>query len=243
MSVTARIPIAFFHNILNRAACLFVVCTKTRILFATFKNLHSINTKSHNEEELKLLQTEVGNGNSAAFTQLYGLFFKRLYTFSFSIVRVPETATEVVEDVFIKLWMKRQIIQSVENLSVYLYVSVKNQSLNRLAAKASQWKAMDIDELVPDLALLEEDPLGQIISKETLQKFNQAVEDLPPRCKMIFKLVREDGLRYQEVSDILNISINTIDVQMATAVKRISQSLGLAKKRPVSFFSRRNKKN
>jgi RNA polymerase sigma factor (sigma-70 family) len=51
------------------------------------------------------------------------------------------------------------------------------------------------------------------------------VEALPPRCKMIFKLIREDGLKYKEVSDILNISVNTIDVQIAIAIKKIALAL------------------
>jgi RNA polymerase sigma-70 factor (ECF subfamily) len=57
----------------------------------------------------------------------------------------------------------------------------------------------------------------------------KAVDDLPPRCKMIFKLVREDGLKYKEVAQILTISVNTIDVQMAIAVKRICTALQLEK--------------
>ena len=57
------------------------------------------------------------------------------------------------------------------------------------------------------------------------KKIQQTVDALPPRCKMIFKLVREDGLRYKEIAEILNITVNTIDVQMAIAVKRIAGAL------------------
>jgi RNA polymerase sigma factor (sigma-70 family) len=64
-----------------------------------------------------------------------------------------------------------------------------------------------------------------LITAEIQQKIQKAVEALPPRCKMIFKLVREDGLRYKEIAEILNISVNTIDVQMAIAVKRISMAI------------------
>jgi RNA polymerase sigma-70 factor (ECF subfamily) len=52
-----------------------------------------------------------------------------------------------------------------------------------------------------------------------------AVEALPPRCKMIFKLVREDGLKYREIAEILNISVNTIDAQMAIAVKKLTAAI------------------
>ena len=64
-----------------------------------------------------------------------------------------------------------------------------------------------------------------MITAEMYRKIQQQVEALPLRCKMIFKLIREDGLKYKEVSDILHISVNTIDVQMAIAVKKIAAAL------------------
>ncbi|HXB09434.1 MAG TPA: sigma-70 family RNA polymerase sigma factor, partial [Puia sp.] len=64
-----------------------------------------------------------------------------------------------------------------------------------------------------------------LINSETHRKIQIAVEALPPRCKMIFKLVREDGLKYREIAGILNISVNTIDAQMAIAVKKITTAI------------------
>ena len=64
-----------------------------------------------------------------------------------------------------------------------------------------------------------------LITTEIRQKIQKTVEALPPRCKMIFKLVREDGLKYKEIGEILNISVNTIDAQMAIAVKRITHAI------------------
>jgi len=188
-------------------------------------------------DELRQLQHKIQKGDTVAFTRLYSILFKRLYGFSFSIVKVADLAHEVVEDVLLKLWMQREKINAIQNLSVYLYVAVKNQSLNKLASKASQWLNEDFDEMTPEIAAIHNDPLRLMITKEMLAKINEAIENLPPRCKMIFKLVREDGLRYKEVAEILNISVNTIDVQMATAVKRICESLGLSHKQPSALFS------
>lgn len=188
-------------------------------------------------DELRQLQHKIQKGDTVAFTRLYSILFKRLYGFSFSIVKVADLAHEVVEDVLLKLWMQREKINAIQNLSVYLYVAVKNQSLNKLASKASQWLNEDFDEMTPEIAAIHNDPLRLMITKEMLAKINEAIENLLPRCKMIFKLVREDGLRYKEVAEILNISVNTIDVQMATAVKRICESLGLSHKQPSALFS------
>ena len=188
-------------------------------------------------DELRQLQHKIKKGDTAAFTRLYSMLFKRLYGFSFSIVKVAELAHEVVEDVLLKLWMQREKIDTIQNLPVYLYVAVKNQSLNKLALKANQWLTEDFDELTPEVASIPGDPLRLMITKEMLGRINEAIENLPPRCKMIFRLVREDGLRYKEVAEILNISVNTIDVQMATAVKRICEALGVSPKQPFSLFS------
>lgn len=164
-----------------------------------------------------------------AFTRLYSVFHKRLYHFSLSLVRLPDTAQEVVEDVFTKLWINRTRLEAIENPSVYLYVAVKNQSLNRLSVKAREWIVSGLDETTTSVAAVGSDPLSQLMTAEMLSRVNQAIEQLPSRCKMIFKLVREDGLRYKEVAEILNISVNTIDAQMAIAVRRISESLGISK--------------
>ena len=67
------------------------------------------------------------------------------------------------------------------------------------------------------------------IDEEMMTRMRQAIESLPPRCKIIFKLIREDGLKYKEVAEILNISVNTIDVQMAIAVKKICMALHIEK--------------
>ncbi|RYY52721.1 MAG: sigma-70 family RNA polymerase sigma factor, partial [Chitinophagaceae bacterium] len=97
--------------------------------------------------------------------------------------------------------------------------------------------------LEPALEEFAADPYELMITTEMMKKMQDAIDGLPPRCKMIFKLVREDGLRYREVSEVLNISINTIDAQMAIAVKRICLALDIARKgRQVHFNGSPEKK-
>ncbi|MFT3902511.1 MAG: RNA polymerase sigma-70 factor [Niabella sp.] len=180
-------------------------------------------------EELRHVQLLIAKEDEAAFASLYAFFKKRLVAFSFSLVRAAEVAEEVVEDVFIKLWLRRQTLPEVENLAVYLYVSVKNASLNRLSQKARQMLTQPFDDFESDIKINSTDPYELMVSGEMLARMNQAIEKLPPRCKMIFKLIREDNLKYKEVAEILNISINTIDVQMAIAVKRICEALNIQK--------------
>ncbi len=178
---------------------------------------------------LKELQEAITQSDEAAFTQLYQLFYKKLVQFSFSLVRSREIAEDVVEDVFVKLWSDKILTGAIDNIKVYLYVAVKNRSLNALSQKARQLITAPFDYLDTPVEDIHNDPYDLLITREMMQKMQAAINDLPPRCKMIFKLIREDGLKYKEVAEILNISVNTIDVQMAIAIKRICLALQLLK--------------
>jgi RNA polymerase sigma-70 factor (ECF subfamily) len=192
--------------------------------------------------QLKELQLRIANNDETAFTQLYLQFGKKLIHFSVSIVRSRELAEEIVEDVFVKLWAKRADLPRVENMTVYLYVAVKNRSLNTLSQKAKELIASSFDYLDTTVDAFASDPYELMITTEMMDRMQQAIEALPPRCKMIFKLVREDGLRYKEVGDILNISVNTIDAQMAIAVKKICTALQIRKPVPTPISGAIQKK-
>lgn len=188
-----------------------------------------------NTASFKDLQLRISQSDENAFTELYVFFDKRLVHFATGLVRSKEIAEEIVEDVFIRVWNRRVNLNDIENIAVYLYVSVKNQALNILSKKARELVTAPFDylEIFTPFAA---DPQDLMITSEMMIKMQQAVEALPPRCKMIFKLVREDGLKYKDVSAILNISVNTIDAQMAIAVKKICESLNI-RRSGNGFFS------
>lgn len=176
---------------------------------------------------LRPIQDAICKGHEPALTELYKLFSKRLLHFARVITRSPEIAEEIVEDVFVKLWTNRARMNEVDNLTVYLYVATKNQALNAVAQKAKALIHAPFDDLDIETGHLATDPYTQLVTAEIMMKMQQAVDSLPPRCKIIFKLVREDGLKHREVAEILNISINTVDVQMAIAIKKICTALNI----------------
>jgi RNA polymerase sigma-70 factor (ECF subfamily) len=184
------------------------------------------------------LLRQIAAGDQLMFRQLYICFYKRLYHFALSMVRLKEAAEEVIEDVFVRIWQQRETAASIRNLKVYLYTAVKNSSLNYLSRKAKETITEPFDHI--DIGYSgPANPEQQMITAEMFDKIRQAVENLPPRCKMIFQLIREDGLKYKEVSQILNISVNTIDAQMAIAVSRIAAALAadfgpLTRNKPVA---------
>jgi RNA polymerase sigma-70 factor (ECF subfamily) len=171
------------------------------------------------------IQQGIYAGNEQCLAELYKLFSKRLHHFARVITRSPEIAEEIVEDVFVKLWSNRHRINEVENLTVYLYVAVKNRALNAISKKATELIRAPFDDLDIETGQVASDPYNLLVTAEMMKRMHQAVDNLPPRCKMIFKLVREDGLKHREVAEILNLSLNTVDVQMAIAIKKICEEL------------------
>lgn len=177
-----------------------------------------------NTNIIRQWQNEIALGNYTAFRKLFDCYAQKLTQFAFSITHNKEAAVDILDEVFIKVWKNRQSVPQIANLKTYLYTAIKNTALNYLARKASEQVTEPFDFVNINLSSAET-PEQHLISAEILKKINMAVDALPPRCKMIFKLVREDGLKYSEVAEILNISIHTVDAQMVNAVKKISESV------------------
>lgn len=152
--------------------------------------------------------------------------YNPLVNFSTSFVQQKEIAEEIVSDILINLWEKRKELERIENLRVYLYISTRNQSLKHLV-KQKKINSVNLDELDVNLNVSNLNPESLLISKEMIQKLETAIHQLPPKCKMIFQLIKEDGLKYKEIANILNISVKTIDNQLAIALQKISKSLRL----------------
>ena len=159
-----------------------------------------------------------------AFEECYRQNFVRLYRFCFSIVHQKEPAEEIVHDVFMNLWKKRMGSSSIRNLEVYLYVSVKNLSLNYLRDKHS-FRTVDIAERSHEYIQFNTDPETLLVHSETFKKLTVAIRDLPPRCKLIFKLIKEDGLKYKDVALLLELSVKTVEAQLAIATKKLLRAM------------------
>lgn len=170
--------------------------------------------------------TTLNSYDEAKFRDLLDLYFVRLKRFATSFVKDDELAEEVVMDVFLKLWEKRDKLQSIDNLTTYLFVSVRNTCHNFLRQEKKRFTD-SLDNAEVELARYEATPEDDLISGEMLEKLNEVVDELPPKCKMVFKMLREEGLSRKETAKVLGISVNTVDNQIAIAVKRIGEALGL----------------
>lgn len=159
-----------------------------------------------------------------AYKELYDLFFDDLFRFAHSFVKSAEAAEEIVSDVFIKIWQIRNKLIEIENLKVYLYTITRNFSLNHIT-KSERQHFVDVDdsqlELIADLKTPEE----LCISAQTMNEIKDAIKELPAQCRLIFQLVKLDGLKYKEVASVLNISVFTVRNQVAIAMRKVAEAL------------------
>lgn len=159
-----------------------------------------------------------------AYHALYNLFFHNLHRFSYSFVKSSEAAEEIVSDVFIKLWQIRNKLPEIGNLKVYLYQIAKNFCLNYITRHFKNPVA-SLDEIDIEAVISLDNPEELCISADIVNTIQQTIKQLPPQCRLIFQMVKEDGMRYKEVADILHISVLTVRNQVAIATRKIAESL------------------
>ena len=177
--------------------------------------------------ELKEIQRRIAvYDDDRAYKELFFLFYKPLTQFAFSFVKSKEMSEEIVSDVFINIWKGRKHLEEIENLKTYLFISTKNISLKYLLKQHKQ-VAIAIDGLNIELESKDIHPEQLMITADMVNKITEAVNQLPPRCKIIYKFIKEDGLRYKEVAAILDISVKTIDSQLAIALKKIGAAINV----------------
>jgi RNA polymerase sigma-70 factor (ECF subfamily) len=159
-----------------------------------------------------------------AFGEIFKLYYPKLVVFAAAICKNTASAEEVVEDVFLKLWENRKTLPAINNLNYYLLVATKHKSLDYLE-KMKKQASVSLDHIEVEFGVMHINPESTLISAETVHIIQSIIEDLPQRCKLIFRLVKEDGLKYREVAELLNISIKTVETQMSLALSKIGTAL------------------
>ena len=153
------------------------------------------------------------------FDRIYVTYYSRMLRFAREYVLFEEDAENVVQDVFLLLWEKREVLDIQISLVSYLFSLVKNRSLDYLRHKvvAEEYK----QELTFKLLALEQ--LNYTFtSEEDIEKvIANAIDKLPERCREIFLKSRIEGMKYREIADELDISMNTVENQMSIALRKL----------------------
>ncbi|HLK96650.1 MAG TPA: RNA polymerase sigma-70 factor [Hymenobacter sp.] len=173
----------------------------------------------YSDEELFL---RLRQGEEQAFALVFNRYHVELFRFALKYVQLPSLAEDIVQDVLLYLWERRQELAVITSLKAYLYAAVKHRSLDYLKSQyAKQVYESDLPEHLPSPT--QADTSLQV--QQLTEAIRSAIEALPERCRAIYTLSRNAELTYQEIADQLELSVKTVEAQMGIALRRLRTRL------------------
>jgi len=155
--------------------------------------------------------------DDAVFERLFKEHFKALHAYANVMLRDEILAEEMVQNVFLKLWEKRDDVSVEISVKAYLYKMVHNACLNHF--KHSKTKARYEDYATHNMAGESDNATKQLELRELEERISEAMNDLPQQCRLIFQMSRFEELKYKEIAEQLGLSIKTVENQMGKALK------------------------
>ena len=186
---------------------------------------HAGPTRNHSRNRIldkEDLIERLRKGDEAAFDTIFRAWYPSLVRVAESLVRSRAVAEEVVQDVMLELWKRRENIATDSSPQAYLFQSTRNRSLNYLRHQRVEREAepqLSRDEGVDSTAH------SLMVEEEIHVAMRRAVDRLPVRCREVFDLSRTHGLKYSEIAEVLGISIKTVEAQMGKALRILREEL------------------
>lgn len=161
----------------------------------------------------------IAANDERAFNELFHIYNQQLWPFVIKLSGSETASEEILQEVFLKIWMQRERLPQIENPKAWIVRLVSNQSLNYLRRLAVEGRFFQyLKNASASHALSPEELLA---AKETAGFIQQVIDELPPQCRQVYLLSREQGLSIPEIADRLNISPNTVKNQLVKALSRI----------------------
>lgn len=189
----------------------------------------------HNERELF---NQLSLGDEDAFTEIFHFYSRRLSPWLLKKTKDAEAAEEIMQDIFLKIWINRDRLANIENPEGYIYKVAANLMLDHFRKLATEHKILNRFQNGKSNAV-DASSQGVIDLRETQKLIEQAVQLLPDQRKRIYTM-RQEGMSYQEIADELQLSINTVKNQLIAAGKSIRGHLvqnGISTLAIISFYT------
>jgi RNA polymerase sigma-70 factor (family 1) len=171
----------------------------------------------------QLLLQRSSEGDAVAFHQLYQLHKKDVFNLVHMRLADIEDAKDVVQDIFIDLWLKKEALLAIRDLKPYLYVLARNQVITAYRRKNVQLRNESL--LFEGLNTLDHSAEDNTIAKELYAQINEIVEQLPETTRQCYHLSKNEGKRNGEIANLLNISEKTVRNNLSEALKRLKSNL------------------
>lgn len=165
----------------------------------------------------------LARGDAAAFRELFDLFSPKVYGFSLTLTRSVPEAEELVQDVFLKVWLHRSSLRSIDNFEAYLHTVTRNAAFNFLKRQAIERKAKSA--FARQLVLEDSATEQAVIERDYEEMLQGAIQKLSPQQRLVYSLCHIEGLKYEEVAVKLRISKLTVKTHMQQALRSIKSQL------------------
>lgn len=176
----------------------------------------------HNDFDNDLL-TSIADGDQAAFVTLYNRYWERLLSFAQQKTGDLMEAENVVQDVFISLWKRRTEIKTTSTVAAYLMVSVKYRIIRLLSEQRARRKREQ--DSVEEFSLLDDSTQQYLDLEELREQLEISIAKLPETSALVFRMAKQDGLSYSEISEQLNISQQSVNAHMVRAKRSLTLNL------------------
>ena len=183
---------------------------------------HAVTPAERDQTDDRELLARLRAGEQPAFDTIFRAHYAALVGLADGMLRSRAAGEDVVQEVMLELWRRRQEVSIQESLRAYLVRSTRNRALNQIRHANVQRKAEP--ELARDDAVA---PAGAslVVASELRDAITTAIAELPPACREVFLLSRRQGLRYAEIADTLGISVKTVESQMGKALRHMRSRL------------------
>lgn len=170
---------------------------------------------------MKKLLEQIATDNHRTFDLFYHTYYDAVFRFAFYFVKEKNASKQIVTDVFFAIWQSRKRLKDIENIEVYLYISVRNE-VYRYRKYNSANKFVPLEDISIQIEEQDENtPEERMLIEEAQQILTETINKLPERCRLIFLMAREEGLKTKDIAQILSINESTVRVQMRIAIEKI----------------------
>jgi RNA polymerase sigma-70 factor (family 1) len=172
--------------------------------------------------EKTLLLNAVAAGDGVAFSRIYDYYKPGVRTYVLRLVKIPELADDLVQEIFIRLWETRKTLPEVKSFSAFLFTIARNHSLNSLKAISRSNQALP--ELIRHFQTRRVD--DETLEKEYLLFIQKALTSISPRSREVFRLCREQTMSYEQAAAELGISRNAVKKHMVAVMRNLRDAAG-----------------